>query len=104
MEGIKAARAIDPVVSVDNQPIPSAKTDRIEMSKQAESSPLLHDEEQNTSEIDYSDVSTLPRRERLRLHIGGLLFIGLGIYIVYRTVLTVGTLFPPISSAGRPLP
>ena len=76
------------------------------MSKQAdESAPLLHNEEENNaSEIDYNDLSVIPRRERLRLHIGGLLFIGLGIYIIYRTVLTVGTLFIPVSLTVRPLP
>ena len=76
------------------------------MSKQAdESAPLLHNEEEdNASEIDYNDLSVIPRRERLRLHIGGLLFIGLGIYIIYRTVLTVGTLFIPVSLTVRPLP
>lgn len=73
------------------------------MSKQEES-PLLHDEEQNNSEIDYNDLSVLSRKERLRLHIGGFLFIGLGIYIIYRTVLSVSTLLTPISSAVHPLP
>jgi hypothetical protein len=76
------------------------------MSKQEEeeASRLLGDEEQNISEIDYNDLSILSRKERLRLHIGGLVFIGLGIYIIYRTVLAVSTLFTPISSAVRPLP
>jgi hypothetical protein len=77
------------------------------MSKQAdESAPLLHNEEEedNASEIDYNDLSVIPPREWLRLNIGGLLFIGLGVYIIYRTVLTVGTLFIPISLAVRPLP
>jgi len=74
------------------------------MSKQQESTPLLHDEEQNVSEIDYNDLSILSRKERLRLHIGGLLFIGLGIYIIYRTVLAVSTLFTPISGTVHPLP
>jgi hypothetical protein len=77
------------------------------MSKDPESAPLLPDDQDtpsSSSEIDYNDLSVFPPRERLRLHIGGLLFIGLGIYIIYRTFLVVGTLFVPVSDTIRPLP
>lgn len=76
------------------------------MSKQTETSPLLDNDhvEDQVSEIDYNDLSVIPRTERLRLQIGGLLFIGLGVYLIYRTVFIVSTLFNPAPGSLKPLP
>jgi hypothetical protein len=42
----------------------------------------------------WSNFSGLTRRQRLRIHIGGLLFIGLGCYIIWKTFDGVFGLFP----------
>jgi hypothetical protein len=37
----------------------------------------------------------LTSRERIRLHVGGILFIGVGGYIIWRTILLISSLFTP---------
>jgi hypothetical protein len=49
----------------------------------------------SSDEDDGLNWDNLTPRERLRLHVGGFLFIGLGIYIIWRTVLLVAWLFKP---------
>jgi len=39
----------------------------------------------------------LSRRQRLRIHVGGILFIGLGLYILWKTLMAVAWLFPGCS-------
>ena len=39
-------------------------------------------------------LNKLSKRHRLRVYIGGLLFIGLGGYFIWKTVLVVSSLFP----------
>lgn len=40
----------------------------------------------------------LSRRQRLRLHVGGILFIGLGMYIMWKALMAVVWLFPHAST------
>jgi hypothetical protein len=53
----------------------------------------------DTLEDLQSRFSRLSGRQRLRLHVGGILFIGLGVYIIWRTLMAVVGLFPHSSSA-----
>lgn len=65
----------------------------LNMSKLALADPSSADEK-HTDENGFSRWETLSRRERLRVHIGGLLFIGLGCYIIWRTIVVLLGLFP----------
>jgi hypothetical protein len=46
----------------------------------------------------WNRLNRLTRRQRLRLHVGGLLFIGLGVYIIWRTLVLIFGLFPQSST------
>jgi hypothetical protein len=54
---------------------------------------------EDTLEDLQTRFSRLSGRQRLRLHVGGILFIGLGLYIIWRTLMAVAGLFPHSSTA-----
>jgi hypothetical protein len=64
------------------------------MSKGANYEPVsLEDGEYYDAERRRFDALT--KRERIRLHVGGILFIGVGSYIIWRTILLITSLFSP---------
>lgn len=56
---------------------------------------LLGKADSSDEDDGHDNWEDLTTRERLRLHVGGFLFIGLGIYIIWRTILLVAWLFKP---------
>jgi hypothetical protein len=50
---------------------------------------LLKKDERDEALEELNTWSYLTTRERLRLHVGGFLFIGLGLFIIWRTTILV---------------
>ena len=54
--------------------------------------------DEDTIEGLQARFNRLSRPQRLRVHVGGILFIGLGLYIIWKTLMAVASLFPGFST------